>query len=241
MKNNLCLDHLNKEDREEYLEIINELKQEFKNKIQNEIAKVRSELAKNTAEVLGVEFANLLNERKELLKIFKNAGKRLLTYAKECGLTTELEKLQNWSTQSKKEEKAKPEGTKLFDDVVKSVANKNPSLANEVSEIQLQINKNSEMLVQIVKSKKSLIDKAQQDFRAPLQKVIVDLLVEFNKKVLVVNQSFNIENKKPISPFDEGDKLAIEGELSSQITNTVNDDFEDEFFIPTSLSDDELN
>ena len=72
MKNSSYLDHLTQEERDEYLEIINELKKEFKNKIQEQIKKVREELSKNTAEILGVEFATLLNDRKDLLKTFKS-------------------------------------------------------------------------------------------------------------------------------------------------------------------------
>ncbi len=241
MNNNLCLDHLSQEDREEYLEILNEFKQEFKNKIQAEITKVRDELAKKTAEILGVEFADLLNERKEMLKNFKSCGKKLLLYAKDCGLTVELENLKNWSAQSKKDDKEKNEGTKLFDEIIQSVANKNPSLSKEVKEIQLQLNKNGELLVQIVKNKKLLIDKAQNDLRSPLQKAIVDLLVEFNKKIAVVNQSFKIENKKTLSPFDDNDKISFDSDISPKFANDISEDFDDELFIPISGNDEDLN
>ncbi|MBR3865064.1 MAG: hypothetical protein IKJ19_08160 [Clostridia bacterium] len=245
MKNSSYLEHLTQEEREEYLEIINDFKQEFKNKIQDEIKNVREKLSKSTAEILGVEFANLLNERKKLLKTFKSSAKRLLLCAKECGITAELENLEKWSAQAKKEENTKSEGTKLFDEVIQAVLVKNPSIANEVKDIQLELNKNSEQLVQIVKSKKVLIDKLQNSFRAPLQKSIVDLIVEFNKKVAVVNESFNVENIKALSPFDDKDKILTDNDISTQmsmqITDEISEDFDDELFIPLSKNDNNLN
>ena len=240
MKNSDFLNHLSPDDREEYIEIINQFKQEFKKKIQDEIAKIRQELSKNTAEILGIEFATLLNERKKLLQNFKESSKKLLIYAKELKLSAQLEKLQNWSTQAQKDNSARTEGAKLFQDVVEEVANHNPSIADEVKKVQLLLTKNSEQLVSIVKSKKELIDKKQKEFRLPLQKVIVDLLVEFNKKITVVNQSFNVQNTKPLSPFDEGDKISVDNELSAKISDDISEDFGDELFIPVS-GDDDLN
>ena len=153
MKNSCNLEHLTQEEREEYLEIINDFRQEFKNKIQDEIKNIREKLSKITAEILGVEFANVLNERKELLKTFKLSGKKLILYAKECGLTAELENLEKWSAQTKSVDNTKPEGTKLFAEVVQAVSAKNPAIAAEVRDIQLKLNNNSEQLVQIIKSK----------------------------------------------------------------------------------------
>ena len=243
MKNLTFLDHLSKEDREEYLEIINQFKQEFKKKIQDELSIIRKDLAKNTAEILGIEFAKLLNERKELLLNFKACGKKLLMVAKEYGFNTQLKNLQKWSEQVKKDNGAKTEGSELFQEVLNAVSDCNPALTEEVSKIQLQLSKNAELLAQIVKDKKSLIDKAQSSYRAPLQKKIVDLLVEFNKKITVVNQSFNVQNTKPLSPFDEGDKISVENGFSAKIAENLDDiggNFDDELFIPIS-GDDDLN
>lgn len=239
MKDDTLLNNLTAEDKEEYLEITAQIKQEFKKKIQSEIEVVRKDLAEQTAHLLGVEFATLLNDRKNLLQVFKDSGKKLLLYAKECGLTAELKNLENWSMEAQKNEQTKSEGNKLFSDIIDLVALRNPTLATEVKNIQAELNKNNQLLLQAVKDKKPQLDRVQKDKKLALQKIIVEIILQFNQKIAVVNKSFGIKADKPISPFDDKDKDAIL--VESEISADIKEDFADELFIPLTGGDDDLN
>lgn len=225
----------NEEDNREYLEIVGNLKKEFKNKIKEEIESVQKKLSRQALDLLGAEFTLLLSERKALLDKFKVSGKKLLNYAKERGFISELTNLENWSSKQEKELDRKGEGSKLFEDIIKKVQIYNPALTEEVLKIQSELLSNNKQVSALVSEKKPLIDKMQKESRAPLQKIIVDLVVEFNKKIQVVNAEFGLNITKAISPFEDGEKA------SDSVQISISDDVDDSFFISPTSGDDVLN
>lgn len=225
----------NEEDNREYLEIVGNLKKEFKNKIKEEIESVQKKLSRQALDLLGAEFTLLLSERKALLDKFKVSGKKLLNYAKERGFISELTNLENWSSKQEKEIDRKGEGSKLFEDIIKKVQIYNPALTEEVLKIQSELLSNNKQVSALVSEKKPLIDKMQKESRAPLQKIIVDLVVEFNKKIQVVNAEFGLNITKAISPFEDGEKA------SDSVQISISDDVDDSFFISPTSGDDVLN
>ena len=225
-KNNVFLS-----EKTEYDEIIENLKKEYKKKIEERITETKKEVANEFAVILGSEFSFLLKERKGFVENFGNSARDILNFALKNGLEKDVKELSRWSERTKTENEKIGEGGQLFSILVDKVSLLNTNLANAFrrSEENLSINRKS--LEEIVKVKKGLLDRAQKKHKEALQLSILDVVAEFNKKIQVINKTFGMDFKQTISSFED-----VDGDVNIRIE----EDFEENLFIP-SLNDGVIN
>ena len=80
-------------EKAEYQEITNQIKREFKEKMQDAINTEKRLMAKEAAELLGRDFADLVNERKQLIDQFSAQSRKVLTFAIQIGLKDKITEL----------------------------------------------------------------------------------------------------------------------------------------------------
>lgn len=225
-KNNVFLS-----EKTEYDEIIENLKKEYKKKIEDRIAETKKEVANEFSVILGAEFSFLLKERKGFVENFGNSARDILNFAIKNGLEKEVKELSRWSERTKTENEKIGEGGQLFSILVDKVSLLNTNLANTFRKTEEDLSLNRKRLEEIVKIKKGLLDRAQKKHKDKLQQSILDIVTEFNKKIQVINQTFGMDVKQTISSFEDED---------GDVNIRIGEDFENNLFIP-AVNDDVVN
>lgn len=212
----------------EYKSVIKRLKTEYKKKINEEIEKGKNDIAKLSTDVLGRDFALLVIERKKLVSNFSSQGKALLEYAVSNGMTQEVEDLKKWSESKEDISSKKQKGASLFSILVNKVELLRPDLVDSLKKTEKLLDDNNDQIILIVDSKKTQLEKIKVEKRKELQQKVVDLVLEFNKKLLVINDSFGIVSKKqPSSPLDGVDDFKFD----------IDGGYEDDIFVPPGADD----
>ncbi|MBQ3571375.1 MAG: hypothetical protein IJA15_00960 [Clostridia bacterium] len=213
----------------EYKEIVDQIKREYKSKIENVIQSAKKQMSKEAAGILGHEFAQLLSKRKELVDCFGKNAKVVLNFAVKNGMATEIKQLGEWSkTVTDKNNLKKSEGNKLFEALVDKIEQINPSITSPLRDSESELVANNRRLNEVVQSKKIMLKQLEKEHRENLQKQIIELVLEFNKKILVVNKSFGIEGKKSIHSLDL---------KTDNVEFDVTEEIDEEIYIPAGNDD----
>ena len=215
-------------ETEEYNEIVSSVKEEYKKKITLEIQNAKKEMAKEAISLLGQGFIDLLNERKRLLAEFGEKARAVLQFAINNKMTEDVNRLNDWSARLDKKSTLTGEGNKLFRQLVEKIEVFRPDITKSLKECEQNLITNNEKMTKMVAVKKDLLKTVENKYREKLKKIVVDLVVEFNKKIVVINQTFGIKDAKPLILESETNDLSISFEEKEE---------EDEIFIFSSNSD----
>lgn len=213
----------------EYKEIVDQIKREYKTKIESEIQTAKKEMSKEAASILGHEFAQLLSKRKALVENFGKNAKIVLDFAVKNGMASEIKQLGEWSkTVADKNNAKKGDGNKLFEALVDKIEQINPTITSPLRDSESELVANNRQLNEVVEGKKAMLKQLEKERREKLQKRIIELVLEFNKKILVVNKSFGIEGGKSLHSLDlNADKVKFD----------VADEIDEEIYIPAGNDD----
>ena len=215
----------------EHSQIIEQIKAEYKKKMQAVVEKAKESMHREAVVILGREFVELVTQRKKLLAEYRVKTKELLEYAIRNGIGADVKQLSDWSKTYDKSKEKSGKGTQLLEIVVEKVRLINPKMVSAFKEIENDLKNNNAKIIELMKNKKSELQALQTKARAQLQKELVPIIVELNNKIKVVNQSFGVETVKQTteSILDETDKtlnISFEGESG-----------EDDIFIPSGTDD----
>ena len=109
------------DERTEYQEILDRLKSEFKNKIKSIIEQEKREMAKEAANILGRDFANLVSERRKLTDAFSIESKKVLNFAIKIGQRDKITELSKLTKDRDENADIKSKATTLFGEILQVV------------------------------------------------------------------------------------------------------------------------
>ncbi len=222
-------DKIYEDESVEYNEIIKNIRAEYKKKIEDEIALAKEQMNKEAADILGREFAIAVVERKKLIGEYSVNSKAVLTYAVKNGLREEVKLLDDWAKEYGKNKGEREKGSILLNDIVAKVAHLNPKLIIELKRSERKLVENNALLIELIKSKKALLEKLQKDHRERLKNTLVKLILQFTNKIVAINKEFGVKNAKIEPP--EIDDQAINISVEPEIEN------DEDFFIPSDSGD----
>lgn len=218
------------DERTEYQEILDRLKSEFKNKIKSIIEQEKREMAKEAANILGRDFANLVSERRKLTDAFSIESKKVLNFAIKIGQRDKITELSKLTKDRDENADIKSKATTLFGEILQVVQEFDSELIKSLRLIEAKLDENNKKMTALVNLKKKDIEQVEQNYKQKLQKILIEVVLDFNKRIAVINKEFGIENSKPFIPFDDG-------ESSEKLTVGLEEDLNDGFFIPTDSDD----
>lgn len=218
------------DERTEYQEILDRLKCEFKNKIKSIIEQEKREMAKEAANILGRDFANLVSERKKLTDAFSIESKKVLNFAIKIGQRDKITKLSKLTKDRDENADIKSKATTLFGEILQVVQEFDSELIKSLRLIEAKLDENNKKMTALVNLKKKDIEQVEKNYKQKLQKILIEVVLDFNKRIAVINKEFGIENSKPFIPFEDG-------ESSEKLTVGLEEDLNDGFFIPTDSDD----
>lgn len=209
-------------EKAEYQEILQRLKEEFKSKMKEVINQEKKAMAKEAAEILGRDFANLVDERKKLIEEFSIESRKVLTYAVKIGLKDRITALTNLTKDTDKNATQRGKATALFAQLVDEVQKYDENIVNPLKEVERKIAENNKKMTELVKQRKPEIEIVEKKYKQKLQKILIEFILDFNKRLAVINKEFGITHGKPISPLDdlketEGLKISLDNELDEGI------------------------
>ena len=209
-------------EKAEYQEILQRLKEEFKSKMKEVINQEKKAMAKEAAEILGRDFANLVDERKKLIEEFSVESRKVLTYAVKIGLKDRITALSNLTKDSDKNATQRGKATALFAQLVDEVQKYDENIVIPLKEVERKIAENNKKMTELVKLRKPEIEIVEKKYKQKLQKILIEFILDFNKRLAVINKEFGITHGKPISPLDdlketEGLKISLDNELDEGI------------------------
>lgn len=221
-------------EKAEYQEIVDQIKREFKNKVQEIINEEKRLMAKDAAELLGREFSDLVKERKQLIEQFTIQSRKVLTFAVQIGLKDKITELSEVIKEKSADAKAKRKSaTALFASLLDEVAQCDEELVRQIRLIEGRLAVNNKSMTDLFSSKKAEIEQIEKKYKEKLQKLLVDIVLDFNKRLAVVNKEFGVSSENMVSPVEsdsvtEGLKITLNAE-----------DEANGFFIPSDT--DEVN
>ncbi len=218
------------DERTEYQEILDRLKSEFKNKIKSIIEQEKREMAKEAANILGRDFANLVSERRKLTDAFSIESKKVLNFAIKIGQRDKITELSKLTKDRDENADIKSKATTLFGEILQIVQEFDEELVKSLRLIEAKLDENNKKMTALVNLKKKDIEQVEKNYKQKLQKILIEVVLDFNKRIAVINKEFGIENSKPFIPFEEG-------ESSEKLTVGLEEDLNDGFFIPTDSDD----
>ena len=218
------------DERTEYQEILDRLKSEFKNKIKSIIEQEKREMAKEAANILGRDFANLVSERRKLTDAFSIESKKVLNFAIKIGQRDKITELSKLTKDRDENADIKSKATTLFGEILQIVQEFDEELVKSLRSIEAKLDENNKKMKALVNLKKKDIEQVEKNYKQKLQKILIEVVLDFNKRIAVINKEFGIENSKPFIPFEEG-------ESSEKLTVGLEEDLNDGFFIPTDSDD----
>lgn len=218
------------DERTEYQEILDRLKSEFKNKIKSIIEQEKREMAKEAANILGRDFANLVSERRKLTDAFSIESKKVLNFAIKIGQRDKITELSKLTKDRDENADIKSKATTLFGEILQVVQEFDSELIKSLRLIEAKLDENNKKMTALVNLKKKDIEQVEQNYKQKLQKILIEVVLDFNKRIAVINKEFGIENSKPFIPFEDG-------ESSEKLTVGLEEDLNDGFFIPTDSDD----
>lgn len=218
------------DERTEYQEILDRLKSEFKNKIKSIIEQEKREMAKEAANILGRDFANLVSERRKLTDAFSIESKKVLNFAIKIGQRDKITELSKLAKDRNENADIKSKATTLFGEILQVVQEFDSELIKSLRLIEAKLDENNKKMTALVNLKKKDIEQVEQNYKQKLQKILIEVVLDFNKRIAVINKEFGIENSKPFIPFEDG-------ESSEKLTVGLEEDLNDGFFIPTDSDD----
>lgn len=218
------------DERTEYQEILDRLKSEFKNKIKSIIEQEKREMAKEAANILGRDFANLVSERRKLTDAFSIESKKVLNFAIKIGQKDKITELSKLTKDKDKNADIKSKATTLFGEILQVVQEFDSELIKSLRLIEAKLDENNKKMTALVNLKKKDIEQVENNYKQKLQKILIEVVLDFNKRIAVINKEFGIENSKPFIPFEDG-------ESSEKLTVGLEEDLNDGFFIPTDSDD----
>lgn len=218
------------DERTEYQEILDRLKSEFKNKIKSIIEQEKREMAKEAANILGRDFANLVSERRKLTDAFSIESKKVLNFAIKIGQRDKITELSKLTKDRDENADIKSKATTLFGEILQVVQEFDSELIKSLRLIEAKLDENNKKMTALVNLKKKDIEQVEKNYKQKLQKILIEVVLDFNKRIAVINKEFGIENSKPFIPFDDG-------ESSEKLTVGLEEDLNDGFFIPTDSDD----
>ncbi len=218
------------DERTEYQEILDRLKSEFKNKIKSIIEQEKREMAKEAANILGRDFANLVSERRKLTDAFSIESKKVLNFAIKIGQRDKITELSKLTKDRDKNADIKSKATILFGEILQVVQEFDSELIKSLRLIEAKLDENNKKMTALVNLKKKDIEQVEKNYKQKLQKILIEVVLDFNKRIAVINKEFGIENSKPFIPFEDG-------ESSEKLTVGLEEDLNDGFFIPTDSDD----
>ncbi|MBE5764256.1 MAG: hypothetical protein E7339_01475 [Clostridiales bacterium] len=218
------------DERTEYQEILDRLKSEFKNKIKSIIEQEKREMAKEAANILGRDFANLVSERRKLTDAFSIESKKVLNFAIKIGQRDKITELSKLTKDRDENADIKSKATTLFGEILQVVQEFDSELIKSLRLIEAKLDENNKKMTALVNLKKKDIEQVEKNYKQKLQKILIEIVLDFNKRIAVINKEFGIENSKPFIPFDDG-------ESSEKLTVGLEEDLNDGFFIPTDSDD----
>ena len=209
-------------EKAEYQEILQRLKEEFKSKMKEVINQEKKAMAKEAAEILGRDFANLVDERKKLIEEFSVESRKVLTYAVKIGLKDRITALSNLTKDTDKNATQRGKATALFAQLVDEVQKYDENIVIPLKEVERKIAENNKKMTELVKQRKPEIEIVEKKYKQKLQKILIEFILDFNKRLAVINKEFGITHGKPISPLDdlketEGLKISLDNELDEGI------------------------
>ncbi len=218
------------DERTEYQEILDRLKSEFKNKIKSIIEQEKREMAKEAANILGRDFANLVSERRKLTDAFSIESKKVLNFAIKIGQRDKITELSKLTKDRDENADIKSKATTLFGEILQVVQEFDSELIKSLRLIEAKLDENNKKMTALVNLKKKDIEQVEQNYKQKLQKILIEVVLDFNKRIAVINKEFGIENSKPFIPFEDG-------ESSEKLTVGLEENLNDGFFIPTDSDD----
>lgn len=218
------------DERTEYQEILDRLKSEFKNKIKSIIEQEKREMAKEAANILGRDFANLVSERRKLTDAFSIESKKVLNFAIKIGQRDKITELSKLTKDRDENADIKSKATTLFGEIVQVVQEFDSELIKSLRLIEAKLDENNKKMTALVNLKKKDIEQVEKNYKQKLQKILIEVVLDFNKRIAVINKEFGIENSKPFIPFEDG-------ESSEKLTVGLEEDLNDGFFIQTDSDD----
>lgn len=218
------------DERTEYQEILDRLKSEFKNKIKSIIEQEKREMAKEAANILGRDFANLVSERRKLTDAFSIESKKVLNFAIKIGQRDKITELSKLTKDRDENADIKSKATTLFGEILQVVQEFDSELIKSLRLIEAKLDENNKKMTALVNLKKKDIEQVEKNYKQKLQKILIEVVLDFNKRIAVINKEFGIENSKPFIPFEDG-------ESSEKLTVGLEEDLNDGFFIPTDSDD----
>lgn len=218
------------DERTEYQEILDRLKSEFKNKIKSIIEQEKREMAKEAANILGRDFANLVSERRKLTDAFSIESKKVLNFAIKIGQRDKITELSKLTKDRDENADIKSKAATLFGEILQVVQEFDSELIKSLRLIEAKLDENNKKMTALVNLKKKDIEQVEKNYKQKLQKILIEVVLDFNKRIAVINKEFGIENSKPFIPFEDG-------ESSEKLTVGLEEDLNDGFFIQTDSDD----
>ena len=218
-------------ERAEYQEIIDQVKHEFKEKMQEAISTEKRLMAKDAAELLGKEFSDLVSERKKLIEQFSTQSRKVLSLAIQIGLKDKITALSEAinDKNAKDAKDIRKSATAMFADVVNAVEEHDEELAKQLRLIERRLAVNNKAMNDLVALKKPEIEQIEKKYKQKLQKILVDIALDFNKRIVVINKEFGVTSEKIVLP-------QIADDETKDLKVTLDGDAEG-FFIPSDTDD----
>ena len=212
----------------EYKEIVDEIKSEYKKKIQAEVESAKKEMSRQVVGVLGNPFVELFSQRKKLIDQFGKQTKIVLDYAVQHSMVEDINRLSKWSKDCDNELTKKGDGNKLFEQLLDKIEQVCPDLVTPIRKTEFELELNNKKINELVNQKKSVLQNLEKQSRDKLRKTIMSLVIEFNKRILVVNESFGLKSDQKLQIFDnEEESLSL----------SLDENEEDNLFIPVGNGD----
>ena len=218
-------------EKAEYQEITNQIKREFKEKMQDAINTEKRLMAKEAAELLGRDFADLVNERKQLIAQFSAQSRKVLTFAIQIGLKDKITELSQVikDKSGKTTAETKKTATALFANVLDMVEEHDEDMVEYLRSIERRLASNNKAMTDLVASRKTEIEQIEKKYKQKLQKILIEIVLDFNKRLAVINKEFGVVGEKLLSPMGE--------DTAGDLKITIGEDSAEGFFIPTDSDD----
>ena len=218
-------------EKAEYQEITNQIKREFKEKMQDAINTEKRLMAKEAAELLGRDFADLVNERKQLIDQFSAQSRKVLTFAIQIGLKDKISELSQVikDKSSKAAVETRKTATALFANLLDTVEEHDEEMVKHLRSIERRLTSNNKAMADLVASRKTEIEQIEKKYKQKLQKILIEIVLDFNKRLAVINKEFGVVGEKRVSPMGE--------DATDDLKITIGEDSAEGFFIPTDSND----
>ena len=211
-------------EEEEYRSIVEKLKIQYRNKLKIQLDDANKQLLLEATKLLGEQFESLLTMRKALIAQFRDASKALLVYAANNGGLSLVKKLSDWSNTPKTEQRSE-EGSAILAEIIQVVKEGDPQIAAQLENVKALLQDNNKQIKEVVECKKKELNLLEAKNKLRMQKVVIKMIIDFNKDLNEVNGQFN----KPTSDISKKVENPFEG--FNMPASRVIEDEEEEFFI----------